>query len=77
MATVEVGTQHKAHRIIANVVLDFGLTSKDLTGTIPIAAIKDFALIDTYRLLLTTSFNVFYESIEGLAISGGKTSAKS
>lgn len=63
---MEVGTQHKPHRIIANEVLDFGLTSKDLTGSIPITAIKNFALIDPDWFLLTTSFNVFHKSIEGL-----------
>src|SRR5262249_6840073 len=69
MATMEVGTQHKPHRFIANEVLDFGLTSKDLTGSIPVAAIKDFAFIDPDWFLLTTSFNVFDKNIEGLALN--------
>jgi hypothetical protein len=70
MATMEVGTQDEANRIIASVFFDNRLMPGDLTGTIPISAIKYLVLIDPYRLLLTTSFNVFHKSIEGLAIKG-------
>src|SRR5262249_24853557 len=68
MASMEVGRQYEAHRILAGELLDFGLTSKDLTCSIPVAAIKDFALIDPDRLLLVPGLNVFHKSIESLAL---------
>jgi hypothetical protein len=68
MASMEVRRQHEAHRIIADELLDYGITSKDLTGTIPIAAIKDFALKGPDRLLLASGLNVLHKGIEGLAL---------
>jgi hypothetical protein len=68
MASMEVRRQHEAHRIIAGELSDYGLTSKVLTSTIPIAAIKDFVLIDPDRLLLASGLNVLHKGIEGLAI---------
>src|SRR5262249_41831001 len=68
MPPVQVGTQHKADWISTSTVTSYDCASSQLASTVPIAAIQDFILVQPYRLVQATLFDILHKRLEAGAL---------